>query len=171
MASSLSGTLAISTSIDHVGDSDTSTLTDKIAGVLESWTIVNGTGADQADVMWHDQRTLAASTSEDVDLSGVLTDSFGTVVALARVKAIIVSAATANGGLIQVGGASATQFINWVANASDVVQVRAGGFMLLVAPDATAYAVTAGTGDLLKVANTDGVASGTYDIYIIGASA
>ena len=171
MAESISGSLSISASLDHVGDSDTSTLTDKIAGILKSWTITNGTGADQADVMWHDQRTLAASTSEDLDLSGVLTDSFGTSVVLARVKAIIVSAADANGGLIQVGGATGNQFINWVANASDIIQIRAGGFMLLVAPDATAYAVTAGTGDLLKIANTDGAASGTYDIYVIGASA
>ena len=171
MASSLSGSLSISGAIDYVGASVSSTLTDKIAGVIESWTIANGTGANQADIMWHDQRTLAASTSEDLDLSGVLTDSFGVSVALARVKAIIVSAASANGGLIQVGGASSNQFINWVANASDIIQIRAGGFMLLVAPDATAYAVTATTGDLLKIANTDGAAAGTYDIYIIGASA
>lgn len=171
MASSLSGTLGISASIINTGASDTSTLTDTIAGVIESWTITNGTGANQANVMWHDQRTLAASTSEDLDLSGVLTDSFGVSVALARVKAIIVSAASANGGLIQVGGAAANQFINWVANASDIIQIRAGGFMMLVAPDATAYAVTAATGDLLKIANTDAGAAGTYDIYIIGASA
>ena len=171
MASSLSGTLSISVSITHTGDSDTSTLTDSIVGAIESWTITNGTGANQANVIWHDQRTLAASTGEDLDLSGVLTDSFGVSVALVRVKAIIVSAAAANGGLIQVGGASATQFINWVADASDIIQIRAGGFMMLVAPDATAYAVTAGTGDLLKIANTDGAATGTYDIYIIGASA
>ena len=171
MASSLSGSLSISASIDFAGDSDTSTLTDAITGAIESWTIANGTGASQADILWHDQRTLAASTSEDLDLSGSLTDSFGTTVSLVRVKAIIVSAASDNGGLIQVGGASSNQFINWVADASDVVQIRAGGFMLLAAPDATAYAVTAGTGDLLKIANTDGAAAGTYDIYIIGASA
>lgn len=171
MASSLTGTLSISAAINFVGDSDTSTLTDAIAGAIQSWTISNGTGADQADILWHDQRTLAASTSEDLDLSGSLTDSFGTTVALARVKAIIVAAASANGGLIQVGGASSNQFINWVANSSDIIQVRAGGFFMMVAPDATAYAVTAGTGDLLKIANTDGVDSATYDIYIIGASA
>ena len=171
MAASLSGSLSISASITNTGASDTSTLTDLIAGVIESWTITNGTGANQANVMWHDRRTLAATTSEDLDLSGVLTDAFGVSVALARVKAIIVSAASTNGGLIQVGGAAANQFINWVANASDIIQIRAGGFFMLVAPDATAYAVTAATGDLLKIANTDGAAAGTYDIYIIGASA
>ena len=171
MAASLSGILSINASITHTGASDTSTLTDAITGAVKSWTIANGTGANQANMIWHDQRTLAASTSEDLDLSGVLTDSFGVSVALARVKAIIVSAAAANGGLIQVGGAAGNQFVNWVANASDIIQIRAGGFMLLAAPDATAYAVTATTGDLLKIANTDGAAAGTYDIYIIGASA
>ena len=89
MAETLSGSLGISVSIDHVGDSDTSTLTDKIAGVLKSWTIANGTGADQADVMGHDQRTLGTSASEDLDLSGALTDSFGTSVAFADRKSVV----------------------------------------------------------------------------------
>jgi len=38
------------------------------------------------------------------------------------------------------------------------------------AADATTYAVTAGTGDLLKVANSAGGTSVTYDIVIIGSS-
>ena len=171
MATALSGTLSILANIDHDGDSSTATLTDKLSGVLSTWVITNGTSADKADLIWHDQRTLAASTSEDLDLAGSLTDAFGATMTFARVKAIIVSAAAANGSLIQVGGASSNQFINWVANSSDIIQVVPGGFMLLAAPDAVAYAVTASTGDLLKIANTDGAAAGTYDIYIIGASA
>jgi len=171
MATSLTGTLAILANIDHVGASGLATLTDKINGMIKTWTITNGTGANQADLIWHAQRTLAASTSEDLDLSGTLTDAFGAVVAFARVKAIIVSSAAANGALIQVGGAATNQFVNWVADASDMIQIRAGGFMMLAAPDATAYAVTAATGDLLTINNTDGAAAATYDIYIIGASA
>ena len=171
MATTLSGNLSILSNIDHAGSSDLSTLTDKVAGMIQSWTITNGTGANQADLMWHDQRTLAASTSEDLDLSGPLTDAFGEAASFARVKAIIVASATTNGALIQVGGAAGNQFLNWVADATDIIQVRPGGFMMLVAPDATAYAVTAATGDLLKINNSDAAASATFDIYIIGVSA
>ncbi len=51
----------------------------------------------------------------------------------------------------------------------DTVKVKPGGAIALVAPDATGYAVTAGTADQLKVANSAGGTSVTYDIIIIGA--
>jgi len=172
MATSLSGTVQLLANLIYDGGSELSELSDELlSSNMPSWTIANGTGADQADLMWYDQRTLAASTSEDLDLSGSLVNSFGATMTFARIKAIIVYAASDNGALIQVGGAASNQFINWVANSSDVVNVRADGFFVLAAPDATAYAVTAGTGDLLKINNTDGGDTATYDIYIIGASA
>ena len=156
----------------YSGDADLSTLTETISGTnLPSWVVTNGTGADQADLLWHDQRTLSASTSEDLDLAGSLTNSFGTTVTFARIKGIIVSAASGNGDNIQVGGAASNQFVNWVANSSDIINVRPGGTFALIAPDATAYAVTAGTGDLLKINNADSGAAATYDIYLIGATA
>ena len=47
-------------------------------------------------------------------------------------------------------------------------QMQPGGTLLLVAPNAAGYAVTAGTGDLLKVANSGGSTGVTYDIVIVG---
>jgi len=168
----LTGKFKFQATLTNTGASDLSTLTDVVDGTsLPSWTIASGTGANQADMIWHDQRTLAASTSEELDLAGSLTDTFGTTLTFARIKGLIVYAASDNGALIQVGGAAANGFVNWVASATDILQVRAGGTFSLMAPDATAYAVTAGTGDLLKINNTDGGAGATYDIYIIGASA
>ena len=168
----LTGKFKFQAQLTSTGASDLSTLTDVIDGTtLPNWIISSGTGANQADMLWYGQRTLAASTSEDLDLAGSLSDSFGTTLTFARVKAIVIYAASTNGALIQVGGAAANGFVNWVASATDIINVRAGGTFAMIAPDATAYAVTAGTGDLLKIANTDGAASATYDIYIIGASA
>ena len=40
--------------------------------------------------------------------------------------------------------------------------------LLLVAPGAAGYAVTAGTGDILKVANSGAGTGVTYDIVIVG---
>src|ERR1700754_2115883 len=70
----------------------------------------NGVGANQANVLWADTRTLAASATEDLDLSGVLADVFGATVTQARVKAIRISAAAGNTNNVIVGAASGTQW-------------------------------------------------------------
>lgn len=131
------------------------------------WT--SGTGSDQADLMWSDQRTLAGSTAEDLDLAGSLTDEFGNTLTFSLVKGIVIYSAAANGDILKVGG-DANGLVNWVASATDIVQVRPGGLLALFAPDATGYSVTAGTGDVLQVENADASAA-TYDIVIIGVSA
>lgn len=134
-------------------------------------TFAAGTGADQADRGWSDQRTLAASASEDLDLAGSLTDPAGATITFARVKLILVEAAAANTNNVVVGGAASNAFVGPFGDATDTIAVRPGGFLLLVAKDATAYAVTAGSGDLLTVTNSAGSTSVTYNIAIIGASA
>lgn len=132
----------------------------------------NGTGANQADVLFWDQRPLAASAFEDLDLNGAgLQDAYGANLALARVKGIIVVAASANANNVIVGGAAVNGFISWVGGATHSVTVRPGGVMALFAPDATAYAVTAGTADLLRITNGGAGTSVTYDIVLLGASA
>ncbi len=133
----------------------------------------NGTGANQADKRWSSAgRSLAGTTAEALDLAGSLLDYRGNVITFARIRGIAIfnNAAIGAANLIQVGGQATNQFINWVANSSDIVNVRPQGLLLLIAPDATAYAVTAGTGDLLRVANSE-VGTITYDIALLGASA
>lgn len=129
----------------------------------------SGTGANQASILWSDQRTLAASATEDLDLAGVLLDAFGSTVTFARVKAIIVRAAAANSNVVVVGGAASNGLVGWVADPTDKINVRPGGAFALFAPDATAYPVTAGTGDLLRIGNGGAGTSVTYDIVLIGA--
>jgi hypothetical protein len=126
-----------------------------------------GTGANQADLVFSDQRTTA---TESLDLSGTLTDAFGDTLTMVRVKAILIKAAAANTLDVFVGGGS-NPLIGWVADPTDIVEIKPGGAFMVWAPDATAYPVTASTGDILKVAASDGATSITYDIIIIGASA
>lgn len=132
----------------------------------------SGTGAGQADKLWTSgARTLAASTTEDLDLAGTLLDALGGTVTLARVKGIVIAAAAANTNDVVVGGAASNGFISWVGSATDKVKVKPGGFLALFAPDAIAYAVTGGTADLLRVGNGGAGTSVTYDITVIGSSA
>lgn len=132
----------------------------------------DGTGAGSADKIFSDRRTLAASGTEDLDLAGVLLDAFGAAITWARVKGIFITAAAANTNNVIVGAASATQWAT-LLNAAGTITLRPGSSFGAVAgvADATGWAVTAGTGDLLKVANSAGSTSVTYDIVIIGASA
>lgn len=130
----------------------------------------DGTGADQADRIFHDTRTLSASATEDLDLAGVLADALGTTLTFARVKAVIVSAAEANTNNVQVTRPASNGVPLFLA-ASDGIAVRPGGVFAWIAPDATAVAVTAGTGDLLTFTNSAGSTSVTYSVVIVGASA
>lgn len=131
-----------------------------------TWT--SGTDAAQANQVFHDQRTLSASATEDLDLAGGLTDAYGTTLTFTKIRALIVQAAAANTNNVLVGGAAAAQFATWVSDATDKIVVRPGGTLALIAPDATGYAVTATTGDILRIANSAGTTSVTYDLILIG---
>jgi len=131
--------------------------------------ITNGTGALQATKRFTDTRTLAASGTEDIDLSGVLVDGFGTTLLFTRIVAIIIEAAAANTNNVLVICPVANGFITPFAAASDTLTVRPGGVALLVAPNATAFAVTAATGDLLTITNSAGTTGVTYNIIILGS--
>lgn len=132
--------------------------------------MASGIGADQSDLIFTDTRTLAASGTEDLDLAGALVDVFGATLTFARLKMIMVTAALTNTNNVNVARAAANGVPVFLA-ASDGVPVRPGGIFLYAARDATAIAVTAGTGDLLTITNSAAGTSVTYDVVIIGASA
>ncbi len=85
-----------------------------------------------------------------------------------KIKAILVKAAEGNTNNVVVGGAASNGWVGPFGATTDTVAVKPGGTVMFVAPDANGYAVTAGTADQLKVANS-GVGTGvTYDIVIVG---
>lgn len=139
--------------------------------IAQHYPLTSGTGANQADKVWSDTRTLAASGTENLDLAGVLADAFGATLTFVKVKAILVRAASGNTNDVLLGGHASAAFVNWVSDATDVIVVRPGGLFLLVAPGASGYGVTATTGDLLKVTNSGGTTGVTYDVAILGTSA
>ena len=135
---------------------------------INNYIIANGTAAGQSNMVWVSNRTLAASTSEILALTGSLTDQYGATITFTRINGIIISANSANTNLVQVGGASTNTFINWVSGATSVIQVRPGGVFSMYSNDATGYAVTASTGDKLQIANSGVGTSVNYDIILIG---
>lgn len=138
--------------------------------LVQAITLTNGTGANQADMIFHDQRTLAASGTENLDLAGVLTGAFGTTLTFARIKAVIFTALSTNVNDVQVTRPSSNGVPLFLA-AGDGLSVKPGGVFAWIAPDATGEVVTASTGDLLTVTNSGGTTGITYDVIVVGASA
>lgn len=132
--------------------------------------IEDGVGTGQADLMFDDIRTLAASATEDIDLAGVLSDALGRTVTIVKLKAILIKADAANTNNVVVGGAAATQVTGLFGDVSDKIVVPPGGVFLWAAPKA-GIAVGAGATDLLKVANSGAGTGVTYSITVIGCSA
>lgn len=137
------------------------------ASLNAGFNFTNGTGAGKIQAVYSDRRTLAASATDSLDLSDTLTDKFNTVIAFTSVKGIMLKADAANVDPLMIGGAGASGFNSWLSGAGDAVKVMPGGCLVLIAPDATGYPVTAGSGDLLEVVNTGG-SEMNYELVIIG---
>lgn len=168
-------TLATKASISLAGKlASTVDLGSVAASIAKAYAVdlAHGTGAGQADRIWADTRTLAASANEELDLAGSLEDPLGGAFVLARVKGLIIAADAGNTNNVVVGAAASNAWAT-LLGATHTVTLRPGAVFAVLAgeEDATGYAVTAGTGDLLKVANSGSGTGVTYDIAVIGASA
>lgn len=131
--------------------------------------LATGVASGQADKIFHDQRTLAASGTENLDLAGSLVDAFGATITFVKLKAIIVKAASTNVNNVNVireGTNGAPLFLAL----ADGIPVLPDGIFAWVAPGA-GITVTAGTGDLLTFTNSGAGTSVTYDIVLVGTSA
>ena len=129
--------------------------------------LAEGVGANQANQIFTDERTLAPSATEDLDLSGVLVDAFGATLLFTRIKAILIEAVAANTNDVQVTR-EATNGVPLFIAAGDGIALTPGASFSAVFPDATGVTVTAGTGDLLTITNSAGGTSVTYKIIIVG---
>jgi hypothetical protein len=133
--------------------------------------LASGVAANQADVLFTDTRTLGASSTEDLDLSGTLAGALGSTAVFAKVKAIVITAAAGNTKSVQVTRPAANGVPLFLA-ASDGLAIPPGGVFAFAGPAlAGLCSVTAGTGDLLTITNSAGGTGVTYSIAIVGTSA
>jgi hypothetical protein len=131
----------------------------------------NGVGANQADKVYSETKTIVASGTYDLDLAGTILDVFGAVCTFARVKLVAIFADGGNTNNVLIGAAAATQFIGPLGSATDKINVRPGGCSINFAPDATGWPVGAGATDFLRFTNSAAGTSVLFDILIVGASA
>ena len=138
MALTTSLTVAISASYSLALD-----LVTKTANLIKSipLTLDTGTGLGQADVIFSDTRSTAATDSLDM-VGGGLLDNLGNVWAPARIKGIIVVAAAANPGNVLLRRPAANG-VPFMTAAADEIPIHPGGMVIIWAPSAAGYVVTA----------------------------
>jgi len=167
MADALTTALQLVLSARDVKDTDLTDAIDQLT-LDKGDTLAAGTSTDQADVIFHDTRSLAA-TSEDLDLAGTLLDTYGNTATFATIKGLLIhNKNTTTAHTLAIGGAAASTMDNIFASTTDILNIGPNGLLLLWNPT-DGYDVTSATADLLKI--DGGANTVTYDIVVIGTSA
>lgn len=136
----------------------------------------DGTGANQADIIWHDERIIASGGTDDLDVNGVLTNVFGQVVNILELVGILIINAPRSGADNTTNltlGVGTNPVTGYLGGTTPTVGPMRPGHVFLEWNSLSASglcAVVAATGDILRIANSAG-ASATYQICLIGRSA
>lgn len=126
----------------------------------------NGTATGNASQVWHDQRTLTASATEDLDFAGGLTNAFGVTLTFVKIKLVFVKAAVGNTNDVQVTRVATTGIPLFMAD-GDGIALGPGEVFLYYSPT-TGKTVTATTDDTLTFTNSAGGTSVVYDVVVVG---
>ncbi len=166
MGQTISGSLVVQYKQTYTNTLDIEAVTSSLTkSITKSFT--DGTGASKAQAAWTDIRSLATTTSEDIDLTA-LTNAFGDL-AFTSVKLLIINVLTATTGYrLLVGGASSNAWSAFVDDPSDIVHIGAGSAFVIT--DWIDGLDVDSTHKVLKVENPSG---GTvqYEIIVLGEGA
>jgi hypothetical protein len=133
-------------------------------GKTITWT--HGPAAGQVTKFYDGSRTVAASTNDDLDLSGgTLTDVEGATIAFTGVKSVYIENTHATQTLTVGGGTN--PFLMGLGGTTPTVDVPPGGYLHRENPTAAGWPVANAASDILRVANGAGT-SATYKISLMG---
>jgi hypothetical protein len=137
-----------------------------LAAIEKALEFSAGTAAiSQANLLYFETRSLAASTGEDLDLAGSLADPLGATIAAAELVFLYIGAAAANTNDVQLTRPAANGVPLFLA-AGDGVPIGPGDFFLFT--NRKGIAVTAATGDLVHLLNGGAGTSVSYDVLALG---
>jgi hypothetical protein len=132
-------------------------------------TWASGTSTDQADTVWGDSASLAASASE-LDIRGGLTAAItGSTVSFAEVTLLYVeNTNTTTAKVLEVGDATSNPLAGLTEAVTNRIKIGPGGFLLVVSP-VDGIPVAAGSADVLRL--DPGADTITHKTLIVGRSA
>ncbi len=136
-----------------------------------SISISDGTGANQCNEWWRDLRTVGASSNDDLDLYGVLTNGLGQTIQFTGIKVFFLAIASPDGTKkLRIGpqGVSNTAQL-WFGGvaAGNYEEVFDYTFRTNLSGSGVGWPITSGTGDLIRV-NNPGASAVTYTIWLLG---
>lgn len=129
--------------------------------------LTDGAGADQADQVWHDRRSVANGSPDDIDFEGGLVNAFGVTLNPARVAVLAIRHVSGPGNLT-IGNDGNALVLGFGAG-SHTWTIRPGGWFIVTAPDSGGWGTTAGSADILQLASSSGTV--VYDIIAVMKSA
>jgi hypothetical protein len=149
---------------------NTSGLTTASAPLQRVWTMAlpTGVGASQSDKLYTlSNEPILTGATLSIDVKAALTDAFGAAFTPAKLRVVYIYASTANTtDLTLFGDANSVPILD---TAATTTVLKAGGLFLKAQPAAAGIAVTAGTGDIIKIVNAAG-ATAYVDVVLIGTS-
>lgn len=143
-------------------------------GVNLNLAFLDGVGAGQVSKIYARKAgslgSQVQSVNTDLDLSGSLVDDLGQTVVFTAVKAIVFGTDALNPGTLSLGPAPANGFAGPFSGTTPALVLPAlcAGRVAFARFDATGWAVTAGTGDLLRIASAATAGTYNYDLAILG---
>lgn len=130
--------------------------------------VANGTGADEGNAVYVDDFSIAASGNLDIDLAGSLTDAHGNALVFTAIKEILLTAGAANTNDVVMGNGGVNSFLGPFGAAAHTLTLKPGQRAGVTNYSAAGWAVTAGTGDILRLANSSSGSAVTGTITIVG---
>lgn len=131
-----------------------------------------GTGADNADRIWHDQRTVTAGANDDIDLTALSQQIFtGSLpVAMVNIKAIqIICLSTTSGDKLKLDASVANAYTSPFDGTTQRLVIGSDSPTVLANKKDGFGAVTS-TNKMIRITNP-GAANISYKIVVVGTSA
>lgn len=141
------------------------------ASIAAMFGLSDGNGAGQANILFAKQRVVASGANDDLDLNGTaLQSELGTNIAATSIVGVLIVNAPrsgpANTTTLSVGGGT-NPVTALMGGTSPTIKIPPGGAYMHVCDQAGGLgAITPGTADILRVANSAG-ASATYQIVLL----
>ena len=121
----------------------------------------DGTGASSVNKTYDTGQVTLGASPVSYDLSGSLTAGNGAAAVFTKIRTFAITAPSTNTGAITVGGGATA----WASLYGSTLIVRPGTEIGMKTIEGTAYAVTAGTTDLVQVSGTNG---DKYQLFFAG---
>ncbi len=139
--------------------------------------LANGVAANQANKIFAETAAIATAGTQSYDLAGAMVDVFGAAFTPAKLKCIYIESCGATNvargclaanttNLTLLGDAASVPILNTVATTTTLPP---GGVFFVCRPDLAGWAVTGGTGDIVKIVNAAG-ATAYVQVVLVGTS-